>query len=194
MSTFDELNKVIPYVKTGDIHSQVLEVYDDVRIKQPGRHAFETRPQGGDFVVEVNCDNAGWAWKKFTHEDIFYDLDTKVAADENYMQTIFAPALARVVVEGSDPLDALSTGAVLDGLKVYSMLRASQVLAVAEHRRYARFEARGGGRFLPARFALGIIFKHWTGADAAAMQKTGSNGLQILEKRFGTPPLLKDLV
>lgn len=190
---FDELHAFLPYVTEGDKHSEVYDVYDNVRCKFPGKHAMDTDPVGGDFVVEVNCSNAGWSWKQFTHIDIFKDIEEKTKRRPRSMQTWFAPALSSVVM--GEEIPEVSVGASLyPGVKMKTLLQASQALAVAEHRRYHRFEKNGGGRFLPVRFANGIIFGHWTAEQAAKVQRRGSHGLRELTKEFGNPPTIKRLI
>jgi hypothetical protein len=68
-----------------------------------------------------------------------------------------------------------------------------QCLAVAEHRRYARYEAKMGGRFLPARFAAGIVYGHWTAEDAKLVVRKGRPGVEMLERLNGAPPTLQEI-
>lgn len=189
---FDELHAFLPYVTQGDLHTDEYLIYDNVRVKFPGRHAMDTVPPGGDFVVEVNCDNAGWNWKQFTHGDIFKDVELKTTYNSNFMQSWFAPNLCQIVLGESIPTVPADEGK-LPGVRTATLLEASQALAVAEHRRYHQYEANGGGRFLPVRFTLGIIFGYWTATEAAKVQRRGAHGLRELTKEFGNPPTVKRL-
>jgi hypothetical protein len=73
-------------------------------------------------------------------------------------------------------------------------LQAVQCLAVAEHRRYARFEPQWGGRYLPFRFGAGIEEGLWTAAQAIDKQKKGRPGVEMLERQFGVPFMTKELM
>jgi hypothetical protein len=201
---FEELESFIPYVElTDDVkkHSKVLEVYKrprwSVLVKQPGKYWEKTTPAGGDMVVAVSCEEATWKRKQFKHDDLFQDVQEKLHKHTTFMQQTFAPALARVVFSGGDPgtelLGSLSPIGI-SGLDPRAALHTAQVLALAEHRRYKQFEVQGGGRFLPARFALGIIFGRWTADEASARQWNGLPGLRKLESAHGSPPRLRDLV
>ncbi len=190
---FNEVHEKIPYLSDGELHSVTTEIYPAVRVKQPGRHAFDTDPIGGDFVVEVSCDNAKWDWKQFTHADLFADLQSKYDTSQRFfLQHTYAKFLARVVDGTIEPIK-IETTATIPGLDLTVLLQTSQVLAVAEHRRYARYEANGGGRFLPVRFALGIIFGHWSAAEATRVQRRGVHGLRELTKLGGNPPTVRKL-
>jgi hypothetical protein len=79
-----------------------------------------------------------------------------------------------------------------DSLDPRIFLRAVQALGVAEHRRYARFEGRGGGRYLPARLASGIVDGKWRAGDAKAVQKKGRPGLEWLIEVNGAPKPLHE--
>jgi hypothetical protein len=194
--TFDELNLYVPYVTPKDghkLHALKTKVCENVRVGQPGKYWDRTVPLGGDAVVEVNDAAAGWKWKKFRHDHLFVDLEVKAQEDVDWMQKIFAPALVQVVF-GASP-DALYDQADpgLPGVNASTLLAASQALALAEHRRYARMEAAGGGRFLPVRFAMGIVFEIWPASEATRVMYQGLPGLHSLEARFGTAPKLHDL-
>lgn len=192
---FDDVHAMVPYEHEGDIHSKSLQIYREVRVKYPGKHALDTDPIGGDFVVEVECNSAGWSWKQFTHGDIFKDVEDKTLFNPTFMKEQGIVDLARVVKENSLVRTSLPWDAVkLPGLRYNTFLRASQVLAVAEHRRYHRFEKGGGGRFLPLRFSIGIVYGHWTAQDAIRVQRTGVHGLRSLCKDFGNPPTVKAIL
>ncbi len=195
---FSDLNEAIPYVIEGKLHSvrTLIAKTDDwlVQARSPGKYAEKTN--GGDYVIIVHEPKAGWKWHKFTHVDLFNDIQEKVKWNTNFMQEQFAPALANVVYGKESPR---AQGFFYDfrnvpGISVQPLLYASQALALAEHRRYAKYEAAGGGRFLPARYALGIIFGKWSALDAANFALQGSVGIKILESKYGKPPILKDLI
>lgn len=163
----------------------------------PGRHAGDTDPVGGDFVVTVDDDQINWTAHQFTHDDIFYDLEMKAKYRTDAAGALMR-AYAKVVVLGADPEEFLlrrrySSTDVLPGLHPQTFLYAGQCLAIAEHRRYHKFESKGGGRFLPARFAIGIVEGFWTAADAKAVQRRGRPGVEELENKFGQPTRLKVL-
>lgn len=192
---FNDIHAMVPYEHEGELHSNTLQVYPDVRVKYPGRHALDTSPIGGDFVVEVNCANAQWDWKQFTHGDIFIDIEDKSEFDREFMMERGIVDLAAIVkgdkgVGTTTPLGALG----LPGLRYKTLLQASQALAVAEHRRYHQFEKNGGGRFLPLRFAVGIVYGFWTSQDAIRVQRRGSHGLRELTKEFGNPPTVRKIM
>jgi hypothetical protein len=190
---FDEVHKLVPYETQGRLHSNSLNVYTDVRVKYPGRHALDTDPIGGDYVVEALCDVAEWDWKQFTHTDIFKDVQLKTDANSEWMQSVGIKQLADVV-SGSEIPHPLDVPENLPGVRWSVLLRASQCLAVAEHRRYHRYEAGGGGRFLPLRFAVGIVYGHWNESDASRVQRRGIHGYRELTKEFGSPPTVKALL
>src|ERR1039458_3146304 len=58
-----------------------------VSIAQPGKHWDKTEPYGGDFVVKITSRAMGWSEKKFTHDDLFQDLELKRVADKQYVQS-----------------------------------------------------------------------------------------------------------
>jgi hypothetical protein len=162
-----------------------------VAVRQPGVHWSATkdllvRRPGGDFVVEITDPVAGWARRHFRHKDLFEDIAGKVRSDPVMMRTSFAPALVSIVAEGSDPL-SFTFGRGLPGLQVGTLLVASQCLALCEHRRYPEFEPVGG-RALPARFSLGIIFDRWTWQEAARVEHSGRRGLHWLRERYSREP------
>lgn len=191
---FSEVHAMIPYCTEGEVHSNTLQIYPDVRVKYPGRHAMDTDPVGGDFVVEVDCEAGGWKWKQFTHGDIFKDIETKSLADPTFMRERAASDLARVV-EGENIKPHIRWEALkLPGIRYRTLLEATQCLAVAEHRRYHKYDAGGGGRYLPLRYAVGIIYGHWDASSASKVQRRGIHGYKELTKEFGNPPTVKSLL
>src|SRR3989304_6910716 len=123
-----------------------------VVVQQPGVHAADTQPQGGDFLVRVSSARsltaAGVIWSShpFSHEDLFPGAELKSLDDRRFMTHMFAPALATVIADGSDPDVAAPEPPhdTMPGLEVAAALVAAQCLALAEHRRYRRFGPRGG--------------------------------------------------
>jgi hypothetical protein len=192
---WDALEGTIPYVPNpaGEaLHTQdtvVLQQSDKiVRVAQPGKYSEKTK--GGDFLVQVSDPSArtlagsSWWGHWFTHVDLFKDFEEKRRVSPDYMRRDFAPALVQVTAEGADPEKAgrALPSSSLPGLTPTVALVASQTLALAEMRRYSKYEPKGG-RCLPTRFALGIIFSIWAAADAADVQKGGIRGLWALHLR-----------
>lgn len=180
---FNTLHKSLPYVVGGTKHILEYSPYNAVTLYFPGRHAKDTDPVGGDFVVTVDDKDLGWIKHQFTHNDIFADLELKVKDFPKNTQILMEKYVE--VVKGADPnqIPITTLGSKdLPGLHPVTFLYAVQCLAVAEHRRYAKFEPKGGGRYLPARFAQGIVYGAWTALDCANMQRRGRPGVEILEK------------
>lgn len=193
---FDELNNHIPYVVGGKKHILSTEPYDGVILRMPGRHENDTEKPGGDFVVEITDDTTSWEAKQFTHQHIFEDFQDKADLDAEQAQKLMQ--LYAKVVLGEDPDTFYKYGmprseAWGGTVKVDTLLAALQCLAVAEHRRYARYEAKMGGRFLPARFAAGIVYGQWTADDAKLVVRKGRPGVEMLERLHGKPPTLQEL-
>jgi hypothetical protein len=160
--------------------------YNAVTLYFPGRHAKDTDPIGGDFVVTVDDEDLNWIKHQFTHNDIFADLELKKVMHPRATSLLMAEYCE--VVNGKNPAKAENDWPVdMPGLNPVTFLYAVQCLAVAEHRRYAKYEKQGGGRFLPARFALGIVHGAWTALDCANMQRRGRPGVEILEKTHNFP-------
>lgn len=138
----------------------------------------------------MDDDKKGWIKHPFTHVDIFKDIeDSKLNITEDFRWAYYN------VVNGFDPSNYHFTRKDCpDGIHPMTFLYGVQALAVAEHRRYHQYESKFGGRFLPFRFAAGIMEGLWTAADAAAMQKRGRPGVEILEKAHGKPELTKALM
>lgn len=193
---FDKLNEMIPHVKGGKQKILSMYPYNAITLRMPGRHAMDTDPIGGDFVVCVDDENMDWTEHQFTHTDLFNDLQCRVNANEDEASFIVRQYV-NVVANGDDP-ERISPGddyTAIDGcIHPKTFLYAVQCLAVAEHRRYAKYEAKFGGRFLPFRFAAGIVEGLWTATDAADKQKKGRPGVEWLEKDFGVPVLTKELM
>lgn len=180
---FAELHSTIPYVYGGKRHLLEYHPYNGITLRLPGRHQNETDPKGGDFVVCVDDEKINWVAHQFTHRDIFNDLQKKVASDAKRTNELLL-AYACVVVEGKDP-ENFSFERWGTSLHPETFLYAVQALSVAEHRRYVQFESRGGGRYLPLRFAYGIVNGLWTAQEASAVQKQGRQGVEFLEKNAG---------
>ena len=200
---FDKLHEYIPYVTGGQVHTVSAEIYPAVKISMPGRHQYDTDPIGGDFVVMVSDFNLGWVNHQFTHDDIFADISKKTEQSKYHAENLFKDYVS--VVFGEDPAvfewhrpgNGQPNGLVEpdwtwhDTLHPQTFLYAVQCLAIAEHRRYHQHESRGGGRFLPARFASGIIEGLWTAEDCKKHQRRGRPGFDMMVKLFGAPKPLK---
>lgn len=192
---FEKLNEMIPYVVGGKQKILSMHPYNGITLRMPGRHAKDTTPVGGDFVVCVDDETLDWTEHQFTHTDIFQDLELR-----RYSSAIRSDEFLRDylnVVQGADP-SKLSYEERSSGLgnvmHPQTFMYAVQCLAVAEHRRYAHFEQKFGGRYLPFRFGAGIIEGLWTAADAIDKQKRGRPGVEWLEKDHGVPVLTKELM
>jgi hypothetical protein len=189
---FQALHKSLPYIFAGKEKSVSREPYPNIKLLFPGRHALDTTPIGGDFVVCVTDPAFDRVDHQFTHTDLFKDVEKRGVGDSTIR-------LYSRVIQGEDPH---GTDLMLDmgcywhegTIDRFTFLFAVQCLAVAEHRRYARYEKQFGGRYLPFRFAAGISEGLWTAADAASMQKKGRPGVEILEKMNGTPKLTQELM
>lgn len=185
---FQELHDLIPYAKGGKEKSLEMKPYSGITLAMPGRHALDTRPIGGDFVVMVTDKSIKWTRHQFTHTDLFKDVENRTKLSAGHSQQLVEDYLD--VINGADPdfyVNRYKESVTLDTLNPIIFLRAVQCLAVAEHRRYHQFEAKFGGRYLPFRFAAGIAEGLWTAADAASMERRGRPGVEILEKIHGKP-------
>lgn len=195
---FEELNNTIPLAKGGKEKVLRYSPYPNVTIAMPGRHADQTVPKGGDFVVMVNDPDMKYTDAQFTHTDIFKDIELKYKMQPNPAQAVMRDYLK--VVQGEDIPEVpeaylMTLLRPFDyGMNVVTFLQACQCLAVAEHRRYAQHEVKWGGRYLPFRFAAGIAEGLWTAADSAYLQKKGRPGVEILENEHGVPILTKELI
>jgi hypothetical protein len=188
---FSELHETIPYAKGGKEKVLRYSPYPNITLAMPGRHAQDTVPIGGDFVVMVTDPIYPVTDHQFTHTDIFKDMELKQGKNGFLMIDYL-----KIVKDGQDPVDFTVEDApgFMPGLHPKTFLYAVQCLAVAEHRRYAKYESKFGGRFLPFRFAAGIAEGLWTAADAANLQRKGRPGVEMLEKQKGVPLLTKELM
>lgn len=188
---FNDLQELIPYAKGGKLKSLTMSPYDGVTLAMPGRHWKDTNPVGGDFVVMI--DDGKIKDHQFKHDDIFLDVEKKAWKDSNAAAELMNSYLK--IITGTDPLefDGHHEAVMGTGINPYTFLRAVQCLAVAEHRRYAQFEHRVGGRYLPFRFAAGIVDGEWGANDCINMQKLGRPGVESLESTLGKPNLTKEL-
>lgn len=195
---FDKLNEMIPHVVGTKKHVVTMQPYNAITLAMPGRHQYDTPEPGADFVVMVCDETMEWTNHQFTHSDLFKDIELKSQAESIATGFLMNDYLA--VVRGADPAkttwDQNIVPIPLDGVGLHpqTFLYAVQCLAVAEHRRYARFENKYGGRYLPFRFSAGIVEGLWTAQDCIERQRRGRPGVEWLEKEFGTPTLTKELM
>lgn len=189
---FEKLNEIIPYAVGGKAKILKMSPYNGITLAMPGRHASETVPVGGDFVVMVDDDEMDWTVHQFTHNDIFNDLEYKYKEADDISELLVSNYLQ--VIWGEDPEKIEWERSDLPGIHPKTFLYAVQCLSVAEHRRYAQFEKQFGGRYLPFRFASGIVEGLWTATDAIEKQRMGRPGVEWLEKEKGTPVLTDELM
>lgn len=189
---FDTLNELIPHAVGKKLHVLSMSPYNAVTLSMPGRHQTDTAIPGGDFVVMVDDTNAGWVKHQFTHDDLFNDMEVKATTDYCRDSAKALMADYAKVILGADP-EKIEWTLGMPGVHPKTFLYATQCLAVAEHRRYGQHEKKGGGRFLPARFASGIVEGLWTAADCKAVQRRGRMGLDLLIATHGKPTTLKEL-
>ena len=187
---FEKLNDMIPYVMGGKQKVLTMHPYNAITLAMPGRHAKDTLPKGGDFVVMVDDEKMDWTRHQFTHTDLFRDLEIKALDNKVMTTTLMHDYLD--IIKGSGP--AMWVDSILPGIHAQTFLYAVQCLAVAEHRRYAKYEPQFGGRYLPFRFGAGIVEGLWTATDAAERQRRGRPGVEWLEKDHGVPLLTKELM
>jgi hypothetical protein len=188
---FEELHNTIPLAKGGKEKVLRYSPYPNVTLAMPGRHADETVPKGGDFVVMVTDPIFAIPDHQFTHTDIFKQVE-KISKLPAYAEQVMRRYLD--IIQGADPTAWDIKNMDRDCILPNTFLAACQCLAVAEHRRYAQFEPKWGGRYLPFRFAAGIAEGLWSAADAANLQKKGRIGVEILEKTHGVPAFTKELM
>lgn len=191
---FDELNAHIPYAKGGKEKSLTMSPYPNITLAMPGRHANDTVPKGGDFVVMVTDPVFNLAEHQFTHTDIFKDVELSrlSSAMKSYD---FMRIYLDIIHNNFDPVTLPGLSAGIGGrINPNTFLYAVQCLAVAEHRRYAQYENKFGGRYLPFRFAAGIAEGLWDAEDASNLQRKGRPGVEMLEKMKGVPILTKELM
>lgn len=190
---FEELNELIPHALGEKLHVLTMQPYNGITLAMPGRHQKDTPVPGADFVVMVSDTNLGWVNHQFTHDDIFSDIHKKTQQNQVDADTLMNNYAS--VIFGQSPDDfKWVRGLWRDSLHPQIFLHAVQCLAVAEHRRYGKHEARGGGRYLPARFASGIVEGLWTPKEAKTVQRKGRPGLDWLISTNGAPKPLKERV
>lgn len=191
---FEKLNELIPYVVGGKQKVLTMHPYNAITLAMPGRHAKDTTPVGGDFVVMVDDDTMDWTRHQFTHTDLFQDLERRLYSS-SVKDTDVMRHYLEIVKDGADPekIPDYRSG-ISNVMHIRTFFYAVQCLAVAEHRRYAQYESKFGGRYLPFRFGAGIVEGLWTATDAAEKQRRGRPGVEWLEKDFGTPQLTKELM
>lgn len=187
---------MIPYVTGGKQKVLTMHPYNAITLAMPGRHAKDTDPVGGDFVVMVDDETMDWTSHQFTHTDLFMDLQVKYDGGPYLRHEPYRfMEQYQAIIRGLDPdkidVEIFDT---LPGIHAKTFFSAVQCLAVAEHRRYAKYEAKFGGRYLPFRFGAGIVEGLWTATDAAERQRRGRPGVEWLEKDFGVPVLTKELM
>lgn len=175
---FTELHETVPYARFGKEKSLRMSPYKGITLAMPGRHAEDCSPKGGDFVVMVTDTNIKWRSHQFTHDDIFFDVEVKAAADPVLTNQLMMDYKA-IIADNAMTIGWLQH---LPGIDPTLFLEAVQCLAVAEHRRYAHYEDRFGGRFLPFRFAAGIAEGLWTADECVKVQKYGRPAVERLEK------------
>lgn len=188
---FDQLHETIPYVKGGKEKILRYSPYPNITLAMPGRHALDTVPVGGDFVVMVTDPVFKTVDHQFTHTDIFKDVESK---KDHSDIGFFMNAYLNVVSADDPTIYSPGDGSVMPGMGFNNFMCAAQCLAVAEHRRYAKYESKFGGRYLPFRFAAGIAEGLWEASDAANLQRKGRPGVEILERTHGVPILTKELM
>jgi hypothetical protein len=180
------LERHIPYVLDQGAEARrrrATVLYDStIQALQPGLYWNETSPRGGDFLITLTDAAADWNAKAFTHRDVFADVEAKTATAPEWMRMKFAPAMVLVVAGEQDP-DSVQIGNAppLPGASPRGLLRGAQCLALCEHRRFKQHEPFGG-RCLPMRFALGIIYGVWTARMAGDVEKLGKPGLLKLRR------------
>lgn len=192
---FHELHEHIPLARYGKEKSLTMTPYKGITLAMPGRHAEDTTPKGGDFVVMVTEPRVGWKKHQFKHDDIFNDIELKYTFDPKLPTELdlLMRNYLEVITVGTDPKDQVMPVS-LPGIDAAVFLHAVQCLAVAEHRRYHMHEGKFGGRFLPFRFAAGIAEGLWTANDAIQKQRFGRPAVERLEKTHGIPTLSKTLM
>lgn len=189
---FQDLHDMIPFARYGKPKSLTMQPYNAITLALPGRHAEDTSPKGGDFVVMVDDDKLNWTRHQFTHTDIFRDVEAKCKADQKLTEKLMVDYTAVITTNALVPEWTSRQG--LPGIHPTTFLYAVQCLGVAEHRRYASYESKWGGRYLPLRFAAGIAEGLWDASQAAEKQKRGRPGVEWLEKDHGVPSITKILM
>jgi len=189
---FSELHETIPLARYGKEKSLEMKPYPNIILAMPGRHAEDTTPKGGDFVVMVSDKNVKWRRHQFTHDDIFQDIQMRrLSSAYNNFTEFYLNVIALDYDPDDCPYPTTGLGGVMDNLTFF---HAVQCLAVAEHRRYSQYEDKFGGRFLPFRFAAGIYDGLWSAQDAIDVQRYGRPAVERLEKSKGVPVLTAKLM
>lgn len=185
--TWIELHREIPYVE-GHEPVECRTITNGVgwitTITQPGHHALETR--GGDFRVDITSHKGGWQAHPFTHHDLLSDIESKGQGPEDPGTVLLSRMLVRVVRD--DQTSRLTTTEMNSlvtrpGIHVAALSSATQLLSIAEHRRYARYEPESG-RYLPVRLALGVLLTGWPVPNHDRL-KTGRKMLFEYRARYG---------
>jgi hypothetical protein len=182
-------NEFIPYVTGPKKHVVSMQPYPGITLAMPGRHQNDTPIPGADFVVMVTDAILGWNKHQFTHTDIFKDLERRDKDTGHHLMSDYLK-----IVQGADPREAIAWPTPAGCISTLTFMCAVQALAVAEHRRYAKYEPRWGGKYLPFRFGAGIVEGLWSAADAIDKQRRGRPGVEWLEKDHGMPTLTKELI
>lgn len=186
---FEELNNTIPYAMGGKAKALSMQPYPNITLLMPGRHAKQTTPKGGDFVVCVD-DIIFGTGHQFKHNDIFDDVEVRQVSSAIRLDDVMRAYLDVIAFEADIPSFG-SHG--VPAMNPETFLQAVQCLAVAEHRRYAEYEKQFGGRYLPFRFAAGIAEGLWNAEEASWLEKKGRPGVEQLERERGVPILTKEL-
>jgi hypothetical protein len=190
---FKELQETVPLVRYGKEKCLEMKPYANITLAMPGRHAEETTPKGGDFVVMVTDGMVKWKRHQFKHSDLFDDIQVKWDNVSTRAELDVLMEAYYAIVNGEDPnMQVMAVG--LPGIQSNIFYQAVQCLAVAEHRRYAQHEAKFGGRFLPFRFVAGIAEGLWSADAGTEVQKYGRPAVEKLEKKHGTPLLTARLM
>lgn len=197
---FEQLHKMIPFAVGGKEKVLSMTPYPNITLSMPGRHAKDTNPIGGDFVVMVTDESVGWENHQFTHSDLFGDLQKKkdqMPKSPSFVMELhaFMGCYLDIIHRDADAdMNLNATEYYRDTIHPQTFLHAVQCLAVAEHRRYHQHEAKFGGRYLPFRFSAGIVEGLWTPLEAASKEKYGRPGVEQLERQLGVPSLTKKLM
>jgi hypothetical protein len=195
---FKTLHETIPHAMGKKLHVLTMKPYKNITLALPGRHQRDTEVIGGDFVVMVTDAGMRWRNHQFTHVDLFSDLQKKkdqLPTGASFVMELDGfMSLYLDIIKGHEADYGLGQTSFTEGtLHPQTFLYAVQCLAVAEHRRYAKFERQYGGRYLPFRFGAGIVEGLWTDKDAAQQMRRGRPGVEQLERERGVPILTKEL-
>lgn len=178
MTTFNELNKLIPKGAAGKKHEHTLPLYGGegwgVRVRYPGKYG------PNDYVVEVTDNRAGWKNKQVRHDHLFYDFEEKLNADTLWTSWVLLPRLLKLVRGESTP-EPTPTPDTIPGVSVAALEGTTQALAVCEYRRLPSGDAKGGGRYLPINFIVAIALGKWTAAEASSQMRFGRPAIERLK-------------